>query len=99
LDLSTDSSIPEDFSVNDMLTMTLPGTETPANSITRLTNPLINSVIKTGQAYRTFILTNSSNDKPSVTHAYIYGGLDNTKWTFASDTGITGIYVWYYDDY
>jgi hypothetical protein len=96
-DISTDSHIPEDFSVNNMILMTLPGPEHTSNSITRMTNPLLNSIIKTGQTYRSFIFTNSSNDKPSITHAYIYGGLDESKWT-KIDTGITGVYAWSYSD-
>jgi hypothetical protein len=96
LDLSTDSSIPDDFSTNDMISITLPGAEVEATNDTLITNPLMNAALNSNTGdFHLIVLTDSPSTPPNITHPEIYERVTTNNWEKMTSTGLTGIYAWH----
>jgi hypothetical protein len=91
LDLSTDSYIPEDFSISDMILTTAPSGITSTTSTISVVNPFINAVKMKGTVNMNIITNNSLNPGSSLSH--IFGGMSSGSWT-ANSSLLSGFYIW-----
>jgi hypothetical protein len=94
LDVSTDSSIPEDFLTNDMILTSIPN-ETAVTATTSIVNPFVDAIKKSDSSDDFIYVLTTSINPPSSTHWSIYTGTVDSNWLRVGEL-MTGVYAWRY---
>jgi hypothetical protein len=95
----TNKSIPEEFSYDDMLVTTLPGTEVAFASATIIPWTSALDIVRAGSGSRHAIIT-GSDQIPGKTNKDLYPDSDDTnKWVRLGQFETTGFYMWHYTGY
>jgi hypothetical protein len=95
-DISTNKSIPEAFTYDNMLCISaLPETESQVSNSTVFLRHTALDMVRAGNGASMGVITNWSGENPGKTHTHLYPD-SKTTWSTAVQIGTSGFYIWRY---